>query len=52
LASKKAQTIPTLKETLLPAEADDVLETDEMWSFVAKKAQKRWLWTVMNRRTR
>ncbi len=23
-----------------------------MWSFVSQKARKRWLWTVMNRRTR
>ena len=52
MASKKAQTIPTLKETLLPVESEDILEADEMWSFVAEKAQKRWLWTVMNRRTR
>ena len=31
---------------------DDVLEFDEAWSFVLKKANKRWLWTVMCRRTR
>ncbi len=37
---------------MLPAQADDILEADEMWSFVVEKAQKRWLWTVMNRRTR
>ncbi len=52
MASKKVKTLPALKETLLPVQADDVLEADEMWSFVAEKAQKRWLWTVMNRRTR
>ena len=38
--------------TLLPAEAEDVLELDEVWSFVLKKADKRWLWTAMCRRTR
>ena len=37
---------------MLPVQADDVLEADEMWSFVAEKAQKRWTWTIMNRRTR
>ncbi|GAB4420220.1 MAG: hypothetical protein Kow002_08450 [Anaerolineales bacterium] len=37
---------------MLPLKAKDVLEADEMWSFVAEKAQNRWIWTVMNRRTR
>jgi IS1 family transposase len=37
---------------LLPAQADDVLEADEMWSFVSQRANKRWVWTVMCRRTR
>jgi len=38
--------------TLLPAQADDKLELDEMWSFVLKKSEKRWLWTALCRRTR
>jgi IS1 transposase len=29
-----------------------VLELDEIWSFVQKKEQKRWVWTAMCRRTR
>ena len=41
-----------MKATLLPAEPEDVLEYDEMWSFVAFRKNKRWLWTVMCRRTR
>ena len=36
----------------MPAEPEDVLEADEMWSFVYEKWNKRWLWTVMCRRTR
>lgn len=44
--------LPTLSETLLPVQADDVLEMDEMMSFVSEKFFKRWLWTVMCRRTR
>jgi len=36
----------------LPAEPKDLLEADEMWSFVHKRWNKRWLWTVMCRRTR
>ena len=37
---------------MLPAQADDKLELDEMWSFVLKKTEKRWLWTALCRRTR
>jgi hypothetical protein len=37
---------------LLPAETEDVLEADEMWSFVSQRANKRWIWTVLCRRTR
>jgi IS1 family transposase len=44
--------LPKLKDTLLPAQPDDILEYDELWCFVFKKSNKRWLWTVMCRRTR
>ena len=44
--------LPTVTESLLPVQADDVLEVDEMWSFVARRANKRWVWTVLCRRTR
>ena len=46
------KSLPKLKDTLLPAQPDDILEYDEAWSFVLKKINKRWLWTVMCRRTR
>lgn len=46
------ETLPELTETLLPPSDEDVLEWDEAWSFVAKKVEKRWIWTVMCRRTR
>ena len=29
-----------------------MLELDELWSFVCKKAAKRWLWIALCRRTR
>jgi IS1 family transposase len=44
--------LPALAQTLLPPQADDVLEMDEMVSFVSEKWFKRWLWTAMCRRTR
>lgn len=31
---------------------EDVLERDELWSFVRSKAQIRWLWVALCRRTR
>jgi insertion element IS1 protein InsB len=46
------KSLPKLKDTLLPAKPEDILEYDEAWSFVLKKINKRWLWTVMCRRTR
>ena len=50
--SKKAATLPTLADTVRPAEPNDTLELDEVWSFVLKKENKRWLWTALCRRTR
>jgi len=41
-----------ISQTLLPADAADVLELDELWSFVGSKEQKRWLWLALCRRTR
>jgi insertion element IS1 protein InsB len=50
--STPIQKLPEVADTLLPASADDVLELDEGWSFVLKKAGTRWLWTARCRRTR
>lgn len=52
MARKKAESLPPLSETLLPAEAGDVLELDELWSFVGAKANPRWVWIVLCRQTR
>ena len=46
------ESLPTLPETLLPMQVTDVLELDELVSFVAEKFFKRWLWLAMCRRTR
>lgn len=34
--------LPALETTLADTQLDDVLELDELWSFVLKKANKRW----------
>lgn len=44
--------VPDIVDSLLPARCDDVLELDEMWSYVGQKAQKRWVWLALCRRTR
>ena len=46
------KTLPVLSDTLLPVMRNDVLEMDELWSFVLKKTEKRWLWIALCRRTR
>lgn len=49
---KKAKELPKLVETLLPFQENDVLELDELWSFVYCKANKQWVWIALCRRTR
>jgi insertion element IS1 protein InsB len=36
----------------MPVQAGDILELDEMWSFVEQKDNQQWLWVVLCRRTR
>ena len=43
---------PSLSTTLVKWRPGDVLELDELWSFVLKKSQKRWVWLALCRRTR
>ena len=38
--------------TLLPYQPGDVLEVDELWSYVSCKANKCWVWIALCRRTR
>lgn len=49
---KKAEQLPPLTESLVESQADDVLELDELWSFVGQKENKRWIWIALCRRTR
>ena len=52
LAARKAESLPPLSETLLPAEKNDGLELDELWSFLGSKANARWVWIALCRQTR
>jgi IS1 family transposase/transposase-like protein len=47
-----ASVLPPLEETLAEAHLEDVLELDEVWSFVLKKEAQRWIWVALCRRTR
>ena len=44
--------LPDLESTLCPAQGEEVLELDEMWSFVLRRKHKRWIWLALCRRTR
>ena len=50
--SKKATLLPPLKTTLAKAQKGEPLELDEMWSFVSRRKNKRWVWLAQCRRTR
>ena len=50
--SKKVAFLPSIAETLRPPEEGEVLEVDEMCSFVGRRKRKVWTWTVLCRRTR
>ena len=49
---EKAKTLPEVADTLAPVRRGDVLELDELWSFVYSKANQRWVWIALCRRTR
>lgn len=44
--------MPELSETLVVPDELPTLELDELWSFVLKKANKRWIWIALCRQTR
>ncbi len=49
---EKAAKLPALEATWLAAEPDDLLELDELWSFMRTRRNQRWLWVALCRRTR
>jgi insertion element IS1 protein InsB len=46
------QALPGFANSINPAQDDDVLELDELWSFVGNKKRQVWLWIALCRRTR
>ena len=49
---QKDQSLPRLADTLARVRSGDVLELDELWSFVYSKDNQRWVWIALCRRTR
>lgn len=52
MGKKKAIEAQSVASTLLPTVEEEVLELDELHSFVYCKKNKRWLWIALCRRTR
>src|SRR6266700_5433769 len=54
--SKKGAQLPPLWTTLVAPDPEDaastILELDELWSFVLKKANDSWIWIALCRKTR
>jgi IS1 family transposase len=51
--SQKELSLPDLSETLVESPPPTLaLELDELWSFVLKRANKRWIWIALCRATR
>lgn len=53
LIEEQRQTgVAYLAGTLLKAQQDEVLELDELWSFVSTDKNRVWIWVALYRRTR
>lgn len=52
MAKKRFSEIKPFFTSLLPAKADDIIEYDEIWSFVQSKINRVWIWTAVCRRTK
>jgi insertion element IS1 protein InsB len=46
------QQLPPVRKSVQLAHKEDIIEFDEIWSYVHDKQQERWLWTAISRRTR
>jgi len=49
---ERVSQLKQLKEMVSPAQTGDVVELDELWSYVGNKQKKRWIWVAICRRTR
>lgn len=52
LLNMETQSLANFRESVVPAKSGDILELDELCSFVGAKANKRWVWVALNRTNR
>jgi IS1 family transposase len=52
MVKKKIQQLPKFEDTVKPCQPGDIIEYDEVWSYVQNKDNQCWLFTAMCRRTR
>ena len=52
MAKKKVFQLKLFSHSLAPARADDIVEFDELWSFVQSKEHRVWIWIALCRRTK
>jgi len=46
---KLVSKLKPLKRMIFPAQAGDVVEVDELWSFAGSKGEECWIWTAICR---
>lgn len=49
---KRLSRLKKLKKMTFSAQSGDIVEVDELWSFVGNKGEQCWVWTAICRRTR
>lgn len=52
MVKKKVLGFKPFSQSLAPAKAGDIMEFDELWSFVVSKAYHVWIWIALCRRTK
>ncbi len=52
MVKKKVLQLKPFVSSLLPAKVGDVVEYDEIWTFVGSKSNHQWLWIAFCRRTK
>ena len=52
LVKKKVSELKPFLSSLLPAKMNDIVEYDELWSYVGSKLNRVWLWIALCRRTK
>lgn len=52
MVKKKVLGLRDFSQSLAPARTEDIVEFDELWSFVQSKEHRIWIWIALCRRTK